>query len=189
MPVQSIPFPAPKRLQVYAPRPGSLARRVLAWFMENPEEELTARDIGAKFAMVHLTSICQKLQPLVASGALVRTEGRPSLYRLPPFMRGTRKRLYLSGPMTGRTELNWPAFQAEAHRLRALGYVVINPAELNPNPKTGWHACMRADLKALLDCDAICLLDGWEQSQGAHLELHVAHRVGLQVLQAREVTA
>lgn len=178
---------APERLQVYAPLPGSLARRVLGWFTENPEEELTARDIAAKFGLVNLTSICQQLQPLVASGALVRTAERPSLYRLPAFMAGPRKRLYLSGPMTGHAELNFPAFHAAAARLRALGYVVVNPAELNPNPKVGWHACMRADLKALLECDAICLLQGWEQSSGAHLEMHVAHRVGIRILQAGDL--
>ena len=180
---------APERLQVYAPKPGSLARRVLTWFMENPDEELTARDVATKFGLVNVTSICQQLQPLVASGALLRSGGRPTLYRLPLFMGSSRKRLYLSGPMTGVRHLNFPSFHAEAARLRALGYVVVNPAELNPNPDTPWHLCMRADLKALLDCDAIVLLEGWQASQGAHLELHVAHRVGLEVLQAREVVA
>lgn len=99
------------------------------------------------------------------------------------------KRIYLSGPMTGQLDLNFPAFHVEASRLRALGYQVVNPAELNPDPAADWPACMRADLRALLGCDAICLIDGWETSAGAHLELHVAHRVGLEVLQAREVVA
>lgn len=99
------------------------------------------------------------------------------------------KRMYLSGPMTGRPNLNFPLFYVEAARLRELGYEVVNPAELNPDPSASWHACMRADLKALLDCDALVLLPGWEQSAGAHLEMHVAHRVGLEILQAREVVA
>ena len=30
------------------------------------------------------------------------------------------KRIYISGPMTGRIDLNFPAFHAEAARLRAL---------------------------------------------------------------------
>lgn len=38
------------------------------------------------------------------------------------------KRLYLSGPMTGKPALNFPAFHAEAARLLALGYEVVNPA-------------------------------------------------------------
>lgn len=97
------------------------------------------------------------------------------------------KRIYLSGPMTGLPELNFPAFHAEAARLRALGFEVVNPADLNPEPETGWHECMRNDLKALLDCDALALLDGWQQSAGAHLEMHVAHRVGMEIVIAKEV--
>lgn len=99
------------------------------------------------------------------------------------------KRIYLSGPMTGLPEMNFPAFHAEAARLRALGFEVVNPADLNPEPNTGWHECMRNDLKALLDCDALALLDGWQQSASAHLEMHVAHRVGMEIVIAKEVAA
>lgn len=99
------------------------------------------------------------------------------------------KRIYISGPMTGLMDSNFPAFNAEAERLRGLGHEVVNPAELNPDPATGWGACMRADLKALLDCDTLALLDGWQQSAGAHLEMHVAHRVGIDIVVAKEITA
>lgn len=97
--------------------------------------------------------------------------------------------IYISGPMTGMPDLNYPAFNAEAARLRALGYTVVNPAEINPDGKTPWHQCLRSDLKALCDCDTLALLPGWEKSQGAHLELHVAHRLGLDILQAKEIVA
>jgi len=97
--------------------------------------------------------------------------------------------IYLSGPMTGMPDLNFPAFNAEAARLRALGYDVINPVEVNPDPAAPWHECMRKDLMALLQCDTIALLDGWEKSAGAHLEMHVAHRVGMRIVIAKEVTA
>lgn len=99
------------------------------------------------------------------------------------------KRIYLSGPMSGLPNLNVPAFNAEAARLRALGFEVVNPAELNPGPDTGWHACMRNDLKALLDCDTLVLLPGWQRSSGAHLEMHVAHRVGMAIVIAGEAQA
>jgi hypothetical protein len=91
-------------------------------------------------------------------------------------------RVYLSGPMTGIPEWNFPAFHAEAGRLRAMGYEVVSPAEVNPDTSMTWEQCLRADIKALCDCDAIALMNGWEGSKGAHLELHIAHRLGLEVL-------
>jgi len=96
-------------------------------------------------------------------------------------------RVYISGKMTGVPDLNFPLFNAEAARLRALGYDVVNPVELCPDPAATWHDCLKADIKALLDCDSIVMLEGWEDSQGAHLELHIAHRVGIKVRMARDI--
>jgi len=90
-------------------------------------------------------------------------------------------RVYLSGPMTGMPDLNFPAFNRYAQRLREAGYKVVNPAEINPDGEKSWQACMRADLAALLTCDALALLPGWTKSAGAHLEMHVAHRVGIDI--------
>lgn len=84
-------------------------------------------------------------------------------------------------------ELNFPAFHAEAARLRSLGFDVVNPAEINPCPGTEWHECMKRDLTELLTCDAIALMDGWQKSAGAHLEMHIAHRIGIEIVIAREV--
>ena len=40
-------------------------------------------------------------------------------------------RIYISGPMTGKHDFNYPAFNAAAKRLRSEGHFVINPAELS----------------------------------------------------------
>lgn len=97
------------------------------------------------------------------------------------------KSIYISGPMTGLPDLNFPAFNATASRLRAAGFTVANPAEINPDSSMSWEACMRADIKALCDCDTICMMPGWENSRGAHLELHVAHRLGIKVVGMRDL--
>ena len=94
----------------------------------------------------------------------------------------TTLRVYISGPMTGRPNMNIPAFFAAAHALREAGHVPVNPVEVcQQRGLTEWTDCMRADIKALCDCDAIALLPGWEMSQGAQLELHIAHRLGLMI--------
>lgn len=91
------------------------------------------------------------------------------------------KRVYISGPMTDLPQLNFPAFNEAAADLRAAGYFAVNPAEINAINPDSWSSCMRADIKALCDCDVIALLPGWEASSGAHLELHIAHRIGLKI--------
>lgn len=92
------------------------------------------------------------------------------------------KRIYLSGPMTGLPDLNFPAFHAAAAELRAAGHEVVNPAEINVGTDPTWEQCMRADIRQLCDCDAIALMPGWEHSKGANLEAHIAHRLGLEVM-------
>lgn len=97
------------------------------------------------------------------------------------------KRIYLSGPMSGIPEHNFPAFNREAKRLRLLGFDVVNPVDTNPEPGKAWHDCLRADLVQMLSCDTIALLPGWERSSGANLELHVAHRVGMAIVASVEL--
>lgn len=91
------------------------------------------------------------------------------------------KRIYISGPMTGLPDLNFPAFHAAAEQLRSRGFEAVNPAEICTDTDGDWFACMRADIRALCDCDALALLPGWADSKGAHLELHIAHRLGLRI--------
>ncbi|MFX3547682.1 DUF4406 domain-containing protein [Ralstonia mannitolilytica] len=99
------------------------------------------------------------------------------------------KRIYIAGPMTGLPELNFPAFHTMAAHLRSLGHHVVNPAEINADPSAGWTECMRADIRELVSCTAICLLPGWEKSRGASLEHHIAQSLGFEVMTLEEVAA
>ena len=96
---------------------------------------------------------------------------------------------YLAGPMTGIPYYNLPAFDKAARDLRANGYDVISPAELD-NPETvkacledeegkvlnaQWEEFLLRDLDVLLrQCGGIVMLPGWETSRGACLELSAA---------------
>lgn len=93
-------------------------------------------------------------------------------------------KVYVSGPMSGLPEFNYPAFRAASARLRQFGFTVECPTEigtragLEPGTAT-WEDFMREDLRALLDCDAVVTLPGWQRSRGATLECHVAVALGL----------
>ncbi|WP_176079340.1 DUF4406 domain-containing protein [Paraburkholderia tropica] len=98
-------------------------------------------------------------------------------------------KLYIAGPMTGYAELNFPLFHAEAARLRALGFEIVNPAELNPDPTAQWLDCMRVDIAAMMTekCDGVALLPGWEQSKGAPIEHNLMRDLGLRVIRAEHI--
>jgi len=94
--------------------------------------------------------------------------------------------------MRGKPEQNFPAFRAAAERLRGLGHTVWSPAEYDlqhgydpvSDPEPALVECMKHDLPALLACDAVALLPGWQHSTGAQLEAHVALVCGLPLIDA-----
>ncbi len=93
----------------------------------------------------------------------------------------TVKKIYVAGPMTGYPEWNFPAFNFVSSGLRSVGWKVVNPAELNIGCQDDWKACMIEDIRQLMTCDAIFMLNGWKQSKGASLEHHIAKELGLKV--------
>jgi hypothetical protein len=88
-----------------------------------------------------------------------------------------KPRIYIAGPCSGLPESNYPAFHAEAARLRAIGYHVENPAE-NPEQET-WQAYMRQAVTQMMKCDAVALLPGWQNSRGALIENGLAVSLGI----------
>lgn len=96
--------------------------------------------------------------------------------------------VYISGPISGRPNLNRPAFDQAAKVLAAAGYQVVNPFDVCPNPAS-WEEAMRADVKALMDCDRILMLPGWEESRGAVIEAWIAAKLGITRLCPKEAYA
>lgn len=99
------------------------------------------------------------------------------------------KRIYLAGPMSNLPDLNYPAFHAQAARLRAMGHTVLNPAENHEPACKSWAGYMKLALAQLLTCDTIALLPNWSNSRGATIEHRLACDLGLAVVSACEVTA
>ena len=86
-------------------------------------------------------------------------------------VRARSKKVYVSGPMTGYPNHNFPAFHKAAKRLRKAGYEVISPAELDENGVAlDWANCLIRDLIFMFTCRYIATLPGWTKSNGAGLE-------------------
>ena len=102
-------------------------------------------------------------------------------------------RVYLSGPITGLPEPKYTLLFARAEQhYRTAGYEVVNPVELGKalllkHPGASYEDFMSVDLEALRSCTAIALLVGWENSKGAVREKAEAERLGLEIMQYREI--
>lgn len=109
-----------------------------------------------------------------------------------------QKTVYIAGPMRGIPQYNFPAFDEAAKMLRGIYETVISPADLDreigfvmPVEPWNWNelplgfdfkAAQERDLAAVMESDAIYLLDGWEKSKGAKAELALAEWRGIEVL-------
>lgn len=92
---------------------------------------------------------------------------------------------YIAGKMSGEPEHGYPKFFAAEKRLQSKGYKTINPARLN-RKGDDWFVCLRNDIKFIVTkCKGIALLDNWHKSPGAKLELAIAIRLGMDIIDAQ----
>ena len=78
---------------------------------------------------------------------------------------------YISGPMTGQANDNWPAFERAADFLRDLGKIALLPA-VGDYP---YKKLLFADIARIVHkADSLYMLNGWENSPGARAEHAVA---------------
>ncbi len=93
-----------------------------------------------------------------------------------------KKKIYISGQISGLNRPEYVAkFLAAARLLDKQGYDVVNPLFNGVGITEPWDKHMKADIKLLLDCDAIYMLSNWEVSNGATLEREIAKTLGLAI--------
>lgn len=92
--------------------------------------------------------------------------------------------IYLSGPMSGYPEFNYPLFHRVAAELRACGHHVYNPAEYKHDEPEFPLRRAFADYARFICLEAcsIVLLPGWEDSLGVSAELALAKNCRLDIL-------
>lgn len=90
--------------------------------------------------------------------------------------------------MTGIENFNFPAFDAAKLFLEQQGHTVTTPADIDrsfgfygTDKEVGaslLERMFKADLDAIFRCDALYMLNGWEQSRGAFVEFSLAKFLG-----------
>lgn len=88
-------------------------------------------------------------------------------------------KIYISLPISGRD-----IEEVEARCIFATGVIekkghtAVSPLEVSPDPDASYAEHMGKDITALLECDAVLFLDGWEYSEGCQLENRAAELYG-----------
>lgn len=98
--------------------------------------------------------------------------------------------LYLAGPITGNLDFR-NDFAAAKLEVAQLGYVPISPLEVCMDAglvegQHSWKEFMQHDIRALIVCDGVYMLRGWEDSRGARIEQFLANALDLLVLYQSE---
>lgn len=93
------------------------------------------------------------------------------------------KKIYISGPMTGIKNNNHDTFNYVATLIRYIYQIeCFSPSELFEGRTDMLRSqYMFEDIKGLLSCDSIVMLDGWQNSKGALLELEIAKEIDLKI--------
>lgn len=95
-----------------------------------------------------------------------------------------RNSVYISGPISGRPyEEVKREFSNAYEMLCERGYKPVNPLNNGVAVNAPWEVHMAADIDLLAGCGKIYLLPGWERSQGAKLEVALAKRWGIEVVE------
>lgn len=90
-------------------------------------------------------------------------------------------KIYISGAISGlRLADAKNNFEAMEIILRNAGHEPINPIKvgLPEGQEYTWTEYMLADLPYVFECDAIYMLNNWEQSTGARIERNICVEMG-----------
>lgn len=85
---------------------------------------------------------------------------------------------YISGPISGYRNKNREAFEEAAAVVKQLGLNPVTPFDLDVvepcNPKD-WVSNMKRDIRFVTTVDGVVVIDDWEKSKGAQMEVYVAY--------------
>lgn len=92
-------------------------------------------------------------------------------------------KVYISLPITGKDieEQKRHAWDVASFLLTA-GHTPVSPFNNGLADDASYEQHMKADLRLMLDCDAICLCMGYHYSKGCLFERDVAVKCGLKVV-------
>ena len=92
-------------------------------------------------------------------------------------------KIYISLPITGHDieEVEARCIFAKAV-LEKKGHTPVSPLDVSTDPDATYAEHMGRDIAALLECDAVLFLEGYEDSRGCRLEHAAAEIYGKRII-------
>ena len=92
-------------------------------------------------------------------------------------------KVYISLPITGKDLQEQKSYAGNiAAILSEYGHTPVNPFDNGLADDASYEEHMKADLRLMLDCDAICLCKGYHYSKGCLFERDVAVKCGMAIV-------
>ena len=92
-------------------------------------------------------------------------------------------KIYISGAITNNPNAKSQFDKAKETLLELnKAYYPISPMDLPHQHDQQWSSYMREDIKAMMNCQGIYLIKGWEKSQGAQLEFQLAQTLNFKII-------
>lgn len=97
-------------------------------------------------------------------------------------------KVYLTGAVDRQDlELSEARFNSASEKLKEKNHSVVNSIHIVRSPYCSGRAALRHLIPLLLGCEAIFLLDNWQQSERARIEESIARYSGMTILKEQDL--
>lgn len=96
--------------------------------------------------------------------------------------RWSNLKIYLSGAISDMPDDNREMFERAEIWLKEQDLEVVNPLKLDHSKSEKYTDYLKTDIKHMMDCDAIYMLNGWRESNGARIENDLARKLTMAII-------
>lgn len=99
------------------------------------------------------------------------------------FVKQRDQKAYISLPISGKHSYEISRnLGLGCKYLQAEGYQIVTPYDASPNANASYAEHMGKDIQALLECDVVLMMPGWEDSRGCQCEKATAEIYGKEIV-------
>lgn len=92
-----------------------------------------------------------------------------------------QEKCYIAGMITG-LDNHKELFEKAKREVISLGLIPVSPLEINHSENSSWNDFMKEDLKVMLTCENVYVINNYRYSKGAMIEVNLATVLAINVI-------